>query len=212
MPNRKHSDLVKHDLVYRAAVVNVLSLRQTQWNDALAGLHAEADSIARAADLIIGSLRAGHKVLTAGNGGSAAQAQHFAAELVGRFKLERGAYAALSLTTDTSVLTAVGNDYGYQDIFARQIFGLGMSGDVLLLLSTSGESENLVRAAVAARQCRIPIITVSGRTGCRLDRLADVTICSPAEESALVQEIHLLVVHLLCDIVEGELAIGESMQ
>lgn len=212
MPERNRSDLARENVTYRSTVVEALSIRQIQWNEALAGLQVHADSIARAGELIVESLRAGNKVLVAGNGGSAAQAQHFAAELVGRFRRERHAYAALSLATDTSVLTAIGNDYGYQDVFARQIFGLGTAGDILLLLSTSGESENLVRAAVAARQCRIPVITVTGRPGCRLGQLADVTICAPADESALAQEIHLLLIHLLCDMVETDLALGESLR
>lgn len=212
MPRRNSPDLAQEQLAYRTAVIDALSAREVQVRAGLIGLRANAGSIADAAGLMIESLRGGHKVLVAGNGGSAAQAQHFAAELVGRFKRERGAYAALSLTTDSSVLTAIGNDYGYADVFARQIFGLGAPGDVLLVLSTSGESENVMRAAVAARQCHIPVIAVTGSPACRLGRLADITICAPSAESAFAQEMHLLLVHILCDIIEADLARAESAE
>lgn len=210
MTKRNHAGLVDHREAYRVAVVEALDTRQTQVREVLADLRTRAGSVASAADLMIDALRNGRKVLVAGNGGSAAQAQHFAAELVGRFKRERGAYAAMALTTDTSILTAIANDYGYQDVFARQIFGLGVEGDVLLLLSASGESENLVRAAVAARQCRIPVITVTGSATCRLGHLADAAVYASGE-AAFAQEIHLLLIHILCDIIETELASEESM-
>lgn len=209
MTQRNRPHLVEPQVAYRAAVIGALDMRQGQVYEAFAELRGHAGSIAAAAELMIDALRDGRKVLVAGNGGSAAQSQHFAAELVGRFKRERGAYAALALTTDTSILTAIGNDYGYQDVFARQIFGLGLAGDVLLLLSISGESENLIRAAVAARQCQIPVIALTGTSTCRLGGLADVAVCSSGE-SALAQEMHLLLIHILCDIIETELAMGES--
>lgn len=208
MTEGNRANLAEHRVAYREAVIGALDVRQARVREAFAELHDHADSIAAAAELMIGALRGGRKVLAAGNGGSAAQSQHFAAELVGRFKRERGAYAALALTVDTSILTAIANDYGYQDVFARQIFGLGLAGDVLLLLSTSGESENLVRAAVAARQCQIPVIAVTGTATSRLGQLADVTVCASGD-SALAQEMHLLLVHVLCDIIETELAMGE---
>lgn len=209
MTQRKHADLAEHRVAYQTAVIGALDMRQVQVHEAFAELRGRAGSIAAAAELMIAALRDGRKVLVAGNGGSAAQSQHFAAELVGRFKRERSAYAALALTSDTSILTAIANDYGYQDVFARQIFGVGLAGDVLLLLSTSGESENLVRAALAARQCRIPVIAVTGSSTCRLGRLADVAVCASGEP-ALAQEMHLLLIHILCDIIETDLAIGES--
>jgi D-sedoheptulose 7-phosphate isomerase len=211
MTHPNQPDLAEHRVACQTAVVGALDMRQTRVHDAFAELRGYAGSIAAAAELMIDALRDGRKVMVAGNGGSAAQSQHFAAELVGRFQRERGAYAALALTTDTSILTAIGNDYGYQDVFARQIFGLGLAGDVLLLLSTSGESENLVRAAVAARQCRIPVIAVTGSSTCRLGQLADVTVCTSGE-SAVAQEMHLLLIHILCDIIETELAQGESAE
>ena len=124
----------------------------------------------------------------------------------GRFKREREAYAVLSLTTDTAILTAVANDYGYQDVFSRQVSGLGQPGDLLIAFSTSGESENLARAAAVARKQRMVTIAVTGDRPSRLERLADLTVRVPAVDTALVQEVHLVVTHLLCDVVESELA------
>lgn len=173
---------------------------------ALADMQATAPALAEAVALLVRTLRAGGKVLLAGNGGSAAQAQHFAAELVGRFKRERSPYAALAITTDTSILTAVANDYGYDDIFVRQVLALGCPGDVLIALSTSGESENLVRAAEAAHTREMTVVALTGGRPCRLERAADLTLRAPAEDSAAVQELHLVIVHLLCDLVEAALS------
>jgi len=159
---------------------------------------------------LIETLRTGHKVLVAGNGGSAAEAQHFAAELVGRFKRERAPYAVLSLTTDTSILTAVANDYGYQDVFARQVLAFGQPGDMLVAFSTSGESENLLRAATAAQHCMMAIIAVTGDRPSRLECLADVTVRVPTVDTAITQELHMIVTHILCDIAESELAADEG--
>lgn len=136
---------------YTEAVAAAVACRRIMLHDAYAQLALRAATLAEAAERLVRALRERHKVLVAGNGGSAAEAQHFAAELVGRFKRERAPYAALALTTDSSILTAIANDYGYADVFARQVLGLGQPGDVLIAYSTSGESENLVRAAQAAR-------------------------------------------------------------
>ena len=144
-------------------------------------------------------------MLVAGNGGSAAEAQHFAAELVGRFKRERSPYAVLSLTTDTSILTAIANDYGYQDIFARQVLALGQPGDMLIVFSTSGESENLLHAAAAARRCHMTIIAITGDKPNSLECLVDVAMHVPTVDTAITQELHMMVTHILCDIVESEL-------
>lgn len=209
MTHRNHPEIAERRVAGQAAVLQGLDIRQARMRDALTELRDGAGAIAEAAELMIDALRGGRKVMVAGNGGSAAQAQHFAAELVGRFQRERNAYAVLALTTDSSILTAIGNDYGYQDVFARQIFGLGLAGDVLVLLSTSGESENLVRAAVAARQRQMPVIAVTGTSTCRLSQLADIAVCTTGE-SALAQEMHLLLIHILCDIIETELALEES--
>jgi D-sedoheptulose 7-phosphate isomerase len=144
--------------------------------------------------------------LIAGNGGSAAEAQHFATELVGRFKRERVPYAVLSLTTDTSILTAVANDYGFQDVFARQVSAFGQPGDLFIAFSTSGESENLVRALVAGRQCLMTTVAITGDHANRMARLADVAVRVPAVETDIVQELHLAVLHILCEIAESKLA------
>ena len=145
-------------------------------------------------------------MLIAGNGGSAAEAQHFAAELVGRFKRERVPYAVLSLTTDTSILTAVANDYGYHDVFARQVSALGQPGDLFIAFSTSGESENLVRALAAGRRCLLTTVAITGDRPNRMARLADVAVRVPAVASDIVQELHLAVLHILCDLAESKLA------
>lgn len=165
-----------------------------------------SDALPDVAALLLERLRGGNKVLVAGNGGSAAEAQHFAAELVGRFKRERSPYAAICLNADTSVLTAIANDYGYEQVFARQVCGLGQRGDVLVTFSTSGESENLVRAAMAAREVGMAVVAVVRDHPCRLERRADFTIGVPADDTPTAQELHMIVTHLLCDVVEAELS------
>ncbi len=142
---------------YHDAIVHALTCRRTMLDVALDQFTTRAMVLTKVAVRLVETLRSGHKVLVAGNGGSAAEAQHFAAELVGRFKRERAPYAVLSLTTDTSILTAVANDYGHQDIFARQILAFGQPDDLLIAFSTSGESENLVRAAEAAQRCLMTV-------------------------------------------------------
>lgn len=191
---------------YAATVIAALMERRTALEAALAELQTRAQTLAEVADLLVRSLAGGGKVLAAGNGGSAAEAQHFAAELVGRFKRERGPYAALALTTDTAILTALANDYGYQHVFARQVCGLGCPGDVFIAISTSGESENLVRAAEAAGACGITAIGLTGERASRLERVCDLTIRVPTRDTAAAQELHMAVTHILCDIVEAELA------
>ncbi len=201
---------VDRALDYRQGILDNLAHRRQTLDAALAFLSSCADDLALAASCLVGALRAGGKVLAAGNGGSAAEAQHFVAELVGRFKRERDPYAALALTADTAVLTALANDYGYDDVFARQVYGLGRPGDVLLLFSTSGESENIVRAAAAARVRGMQVVAVVGGRPCRLDQEAHVTLRAASGlagpcETALAQEVHMVVTHLLCDIVEVQL-------
>ncbi|CAN5888806.1 D-sedoheptulose 7-phosphate isomerase [soil metagenome] len=148
------------------------------------------------------ALEGGHKILFAGNGGSAAQCQHLATELTCRFTDDRTAYAAIALTTDTSFLTACANDYSFNDVFARQIEAIGQRGDALLLLSTSGRSENVIRAARAARERGIATFAFTGRGG-PLGEACDVTIAVPSDDSARIQEAHLLLGHLLCGAIES---------
>lgn len=196
---------------YATAVAEALEERRALLSTALRRMTTGTGELAAAAACLISTLRASGKVLVAGNGGSAAEAQHFAAELVGRFKRERSPYAALALTTDTSILTAIANDYGYRDVFARQVLGLGRPADVLVAFSTSGESENLLRAVETARELGMTTIAVTGSRRSSLERSADIALRMPLADTALVQELHMAVTHILCDIVETELACVEGM-
>ena len=191
---------------YRETIVNALNWHRNNLDSALGQFATQAVALTEVAMLLMETLQNGNKVLVAGNGGSAAEAQHFAAELVGRFKRERSPYAVLSLTTDTSILTAIANDYGYEDVFARQVTGLGRPGDTLVAFSTSGESENLIRAAVAAQQGLMRVIAITGDRANRLECQADVTVRVPASDTAIAQELHMVVTHILCDLVEAELS------
>lgn len=189
-----------------AAVQTMLDERKQRLGQALSLLRGHATEIGATATLIIGALRTGGRILAAGNGGSAAEAQHFVTELVGRFQRERDAYNAFALTADTAILTAVANDYGYEEVFARQVSAYGQSGDVLILFSTSGESENIIRAARVARSRELIVVALTGRRPSRLAQIANVTIEIPVRETPLVQELHAVVVHVLCDLVESSLA------
>ena len=162
--------------------------------------------IADAVQALLTCVTSGGKVLVCGNGGSAADAQHFAAEFVGRFERERPELAAIALTTDTSILTAVANDYGFQFIFSRQVRALGQAGDVLLAITTSGNSDNVLKAIEVAHEREMVIIGLSGRGGGKMTRAlrdTDVHICVPHDRTARVQEVHLLTLHCLCDAVDG---------
>jgi D-sedoheptulose 7-phosphate isomerase len=173
---------------------------------ALDELPAQAESLARIAEFLVTALRNGGKVLAAGNGGSAAEAQHFAAELVGRFRQDRRPFAALALTTDTSILTAVANDYAYEEVFARQVEALGRPGDVLLAFSTSGQSRNLLRAAQSAHDRQIRVVALTGMQPSPLADAADLVLRAPGDRASTVQEIHMATSHLLCGIIEDRLA------
>ena len=161
-----------------------------------------AGPIASAAELMFSVLSQGNKILACGNGGSAADCQHFAAELVGRFERERLSLPAIALTTDTSILTAVGNDYSFQDIFAKQVQAFGQPGDLLLAISTSGNSDNVISAIKAAHDREMNIVALTGKGGGAIGNLlndTDVHICVPHDRTARIQEVHLLVIHCLCD-------------
>ena len=160
------------------------------------------DDIQRAASLCADALRAGQKILICGNGGSAADAQHMAAELVGRFISDRKALAAIALTTDTSALTAIANDYGYEDVFSRQVSGLAQQGDVLLGISTSGNSGSVLAACEVARSEGCHVIGLTGRDGGLLADRCDAVVIAPARETAHIQECHIIVIHLLCALIE----------
>ncbi len=154
---------------------------------------------------LIKAYKKGNKLLLAGNGGSAADAQHISAELVSRFYLERKALSAIALTTDTSIITAIGNDYGFDDIFARQIEANGDNGDIFLAISTSGNSKNIIKAIKQAKKQDIMIIGLTGAKKSKMDKLCDITIKVPSQTTPRVQEVHILIGHLICDIVEREL-------
>ncbi|MFQ5895566.1 MAG: SIS domain-containing protein [Nitrospinota bacterium] len=158
-----------------------------------------------ALELLAGALEGGGKVLAFGNGGSAAQAQHFAAELVGRFERERRALPALSLSTDGSALTALGNDYAFEEIFARQVQALARPGDALLALSTSGRSENVRRACLAGRKQGARTVGLLGGEGGTIRDAVEVALIVPARDTALIQEVHGLLLHALCRALEGRL-------
>jgi D-sedoheptulose 7-phosphate isomerase len=157
------------------------------------------------AAVIIAALRSGNKLLIVGNGGSAADAHHIAAEIVGRYKQDRPAYAAIALTTDTSALTAIANDYGFEQVFARQVEGLGQRGDVLVALSTSGRSPNILAALRTARERGLVTVGFTGGQGEALGALCDHLLVSPSDDTPIVQQIHLTVAHGICDEIEQAL-------
>lgn len=171
-----------------------------------------ARPIAQAVTAVVGCITGGGKVLACGNGGSASDAQHFAAEFVGRFERERPGLAAIALTTDTSIITAIGNDYSFEAIFAKQIEALGAPGDVLIAISTSGNSANVVAAVHAAHAKEMSVVALTGRSGGKLRELlldTDVHICVPHDRTARIQEVHILSLHCLCDAVDNQL-LGEQ--
>lgn len=164
-------------------------------------------SVESAAAQMCAALRNGHKVLSCGNGGSAADAQHFSAELLNRFETERSPLPAVALTTDSSTLTSIANDYSYAEIFAKQVLALGSAGDILLAISTSGNSPNVSKAVAAAHDRGMAVVALTGRNGGQIaDMLGDgdVEIRVPAERTARIQEVHLLVIHCLCAVIDKE--------
>jgi D-sedoheptulose 7-phosphate isomerase len=161
-----------------------------------------AEPVAECTLLLIDALQKGHKLLIMGNGGSAADAQHFAAEMVGRFLMERKALPAIALTTDTSILTAVGNDYGFDDVFKRQVEALAKPGDVLIGISTSGNSTNIKRALEVGHDVGAITMGLLGRDGGEIASITDFNLTVPSFETPRVQEAHLVMIHILCDLVE----------
>jgi len=163
------------------------------------------DNVIAVSKLMEDSIKEGNKIITAGNGGSAADAQHFSGEIVGRFLKERGALASVSICVDPCVMTAIGNDYGYNNVFARQIEGIGRSGDVFLAISTSGNSQNIIDAVNVCKQKGIKTVLLSGKDGGKLKNICDYSLIVPSNETPRIQEIHTFTVHLLCEMIEKDL-------
>jgi len=162
-------------------------------------------TVTEAAQAMTKRLRVGNKILFFGNGGSAADAQHLAAELSGRFLKERKSLPGLALTTNTSVLTAIGNDYSFDDVFARQVEGIGSAGDVAFAISTSGNSPNVLRAVETARAKGLVTVGLTGRTGGKMAKAVEICICIPSDQTPRIQEGHILTGHILCELMEEEL-------
>lgn len=171
------------------------SMEETDYFEVLEAAGRELSSV----------LRKGNKILLAGNGGSAADAQHFAGEIVGRFLKERGALPAVSLCVDPSVVTCIANDYGYDEVFSRQVFGIGKEGDALIVISTSGNSQNCIKAIEAARKNNMLVVGFLGKKGGVMKDMCDYPLIVPSDKTPRIQEIHTLTVHLLCQMIEGEL-------
>ena len=190
-----------------------LSLRITrQFEDSARNCQNSApvllEPISRGIDVMFEALSNDHKILACGNGGSAADSQHFAAELIGRFERERLPLAAIALSTDTSIMTAVANDYSFDQVFAKQVTGLGRAGDVLFAISTSGNSKNVIAAIEAAFARDMHVVALTGKGGGAIGELlrdGDVHICVPHDRTARIQEVHLLVLHCLCDGIDWHL-------
>jgi phosphoheptose isomerase len=182
------------------------------FNDSIQTQITAADTlsydIAAASELMVEALLAGHKILCCGNGGSASDAQHFSAEMLNRYECERPSLPAIALTTDTSTITSIGNDYHFNEIFSKQIKALGQAGDVLLAFSTSGNSKNVIEAIVAAHNRQMHIVALTGRDGGAIPPLlndTDVEIRVPSESTARIQETHGIVIHCMCDIIDTKL-------
>lgn len=186
--------------------MDLISRISQQFNDSaqtkLKAVEQLAGPIAQAVELMVQCLLNNGKIMACGNGGSAADSQHFAAELLNRFEMERPGLAAMALTTDTSTITSIANDYAYEQIFSKQVRALGRANDVLLAISTSGNSPNVIAAIEAAHECEVRIVALTGKDGGQMGAMlkeGDVHICVPADRTSRIQEVHLLTLHCLCD-------------
>ena len=180
------------------SLMNALNEHQQTMNS----VQSLSESIETATGLIKQTLTHGKKILVCGNGGSASDAQHFASELTGRFEKDRKGFSAFSLTTDTAALTAIGNDYGFKRVFARQIESVGQSGDLLIVISTSGNSENIIEAVHQARRQNIKVVVLTGRDGGKLKEMADSAIVVPGKRTSRIQEAHIFILHFICEAFE----------
>jgi D-sedoheptulose 7-phosphate isomerase len=199
------------------AAMDMTSHMTSHFNDAVDALKASAKELAGplsdAVDLVFASLANDGKILACGNGGSAADAQHFIAELVGRFERDRLPLAGIALNTDTSIMTAVGNDYGFDAIFERQVYALGHTGDVLVAISTSGNSPNVVRSIEAAHERDMSVIALTGKGGGRISEIlntGDIHLCVPQDRTMRIQEVHIVLLHALCDGIDA-LLLGDTL-
>ena len=186
----------------------VTNIFTTHIETAQAAMDETSADIVDAATLMTNALLSDHKILSCGNGGSASDAQHFSSELLNRFERERPGLPAIALTTDSSTITSISNDYTFDDIFSKQVSALGQQGDVLLAISTSGNSANILRAVVAAHQRQMRCVILSGNTGGDLVGILeddDIFISIPAKSTARIQEIHIIVIHCLCDLIDTQL-------
>lgn len=190
---------------------------QTHFLDSIAtkqqAVEVLVDPIHDAGELMVAALINGKKILCCGNGGSAGDAQHFSAELLNRFEQERPPLPAIAITTDSSTLTAIGNDYSYDEIFSKQVTALGQEGDILLAISTSGNSANVIKAIAAAHERGMDIVVMSGKDGGKITALLtdkDIEIRVPSDRTARIQEVHLLIIHCLCDFIDTTLFPGEE--
>lgn len=187
-----------------SAIVDFLTRTRDTFQAALDDRRFQA-TLVEIADLVTASLRAGGKLLTIGNGGSAGDAQHIAGEFVSRLNYDRAPAAAVALTTDTSVITAIGNDYGYEHVFERQVLALGRPGDVLLALSTSGRSPSVLTAMEAARGMGVRVVAFTGTTGGSMPERADLCLHAPTDATPLIQQVHITAAHIVCGLVEASL-------
>lgn len=189
----------------RAAEIAAFFERSRKAFDQAAHDTAMLSAVTKIAELIAKAFQRGDKLLIAGNGGSAADAQHIAAEFLSRFKIDRAPLPAIALTTDTSNLTAIGNDYGFEHVFERQVRGLGRKGDVLIGITTSGRSPNIVAALKAARDIGVTTVGFTGKAGAGMTALCDLALIAPSDETALIQQIHITAAHAICEVVERQL-------
>ena len=192
---------MREDIVKR--IEENVSVKKSILNDA----HL-IDTIERAATIVVNAIKNGNKIIFCGNGGSAADSQHLAAELIGKFYFNRRSLPAVSLTVNTSIITAIGNDFGFDKVFARQLEGIGKAGDVLIGLSTSGNSENVVEAFRLAKEIGIITIAFTGESGGILRNLADILINVPSNDTPRIQEAHIMVGHIICELVEKEFVVN----
>jgi D-sedoheptulose 7-phosphate isomerase len=197
--------------------MDMTSHMTSHFNDAIDAFKASSRELAQplsaAVDLLFGTLANDGKILACGNGGSAADAQHFIAELVGRFERDRLPLAGVTLNTDTSILTAVGNDYGFDSIFERQVNALGRPGDILVAISTSGNSPNIIRSIEAAHDREMSVIALTGKGGGKINELlheTDIHLCVPHDRTMRIQEVHIMLLHALCDGIDA-LLLGDTL-